>query len=170
MEEAQHITDTIKAGSITKLPEQSLPEGWTYNIPSVEQAPPRHFDILMLAVTNMSAPAIAKQLGVGVETVRRVLNHAPYREYLWTVRSGVFERQVETYKKLHDAQPEIADALLDLIKTGKEATRLNAIKLYSTLFSLGTVKPLVEDTEDDDRLGDRYDTSEIDEIRSTLKK
>jgi hypothetical protein len=152
------------------LPEGKLPPGWMYNIASVDEAPEGHWSILLLAGLNLPKVEIASRLGVTVDLVRRVLRHGPYREYISRHRSAIFAKQVEAHQVLHDAQTEVAQALLDLIRNGKEATRLSAIKLYHTTLGLGTLGACVEDerVEDSDRTPASLDLNALEKIRASV--
>jgi hypothetical protein len=146
----------------------NYPEGWNYAY-SIDDAPAQHMSILLYNVIGRSNKDIASLVGVGTTVVAKVLGHAPYRAYLSSCRDKLFTAHWQAYRELHEAQAEVAQNLLQLIRDGNDQVRLSAIKLYADKFGLGKVEMGASaSVEDEDRLPSNFDNSSIVSIRKSV--
>lgn len=102
---------------------------------SYASAPDSHVHVLLHLAQGMTVEEVSRRTGRGVEMVRRVMTHPPYRDWLDEQQRKFMEGHIEHAVKLAEAKGEMADILLDLIRRedSKPNERLSALKYYGEL-------------------------------------
>lgn len=102
---------------------------------SYASAPDSHVHVLLHLAQGMTTEEVSRRTGRGLEMIRRVMNHPPYRSWLDEQQRKFMEGHIEHHIKLAGAKGEMADVLLDLIRNedSKPNERLAALKYYGEL-------------------------------------
>lgn len=110
------------------------PRGVNY-ADSYASAPDSHVHVLLHLAQGMTVGEVSKRTGRGVEMIRKVMCHPPYRDWLDEQQRKFMEGHIEHHVKLAEAKGEMADVLLDLIRNedSKPNERLAALKYYGEL-------------------------------------
>lgn len=102
---------------------------------SYASAPDSHVHVLLHLAQGMTVSEVSKRTGRSLEMVRSVMCHPPYRDWLDEQQRKFMEGHIEHHVKLAEAKGEMADVLLNLIRSedSKPNERLSALKYYGEL-------------------------------------